>query len=152
MSLVGTSDYYFFRDFFTTVYVSNTTDREDGSSCIYDYGYNEGAYHPNKTLICKCLGRYVIFYSGNRAKNNILDLCEVEVFGTYRNFTICLYIDMNNDLFCINSQVIMSIQFVFERKKATKKKFYFFPEALYSNYISKANCLILRKLFFVYCF
>lgn len=81
------------------MYVSNTTDREDGSSCIYDYGYNEGAYHPNKTLICRYLGRYVIFYSGNRAKNNILDLCEVEVFGKYRNFTICLYTDMNNDLF-----------------------------------------------------
>lgn len=72
-----------------SVYISNTTRKEDGKLCFKDTSYTRATI-PNPTIItCTLHGRYVIYYNDRTnppypagydeyAYN---ELCEVEVYG-----------------------------------------------------------------------
>nr|XP_022307734.1 uncharacterized protein LOC111113736 [Crassostrea virginica] len=72
-----------------SLYISNTTSKEDGVLCFRDTNYTESTI-PNPVYItCAYHGRYVIYYNNRTHKpypegySNYAytDLCEVEVFG-----------------------------------------------------------------------
>lgn len=74
-----------------SVYVSNTTNKEDGSFCFYDDNVYTPSTIPGKpTLNCKMHGRYVIHYNERKqgqppyySSEAFVDLCEFEVYGTH---------------------------------------------------------------------
>lgn len=74
-----------------SVYVSNTTIKEDGCICFYDNDFYTPSTIPEMpTLNCKMHGRYVIFYNERKqgqppyySSEAFVDLCEFEVYGTH---------------------------------------------------------------------
>lgn len=74
-----------------SVYVSNTTNKEDGSICFYDDNVYIPSTIPGKpTLNCKMHGRYVIYYNERKqgqppyySSEAFVELCEFEVYGTH---------------------------------------------------------------------
>ena len=79
-----------------SVYISNTTNKEDGTVCFKDKNYTRATI-PNPVLLsCPINGRYVVFYNNRTHKpypNGYSKytgnyLCEVEVVGGYMCSTL----------------------------------------------------------------
>lgn len=76
-----------------SVYVSNTTIKEDGVLCFMDKSYTRKTIPNNFNISCRQNGRFVIYYN-NRTQLPLpdgysvsaeSDLCEVEVYGNFMN-------------------------------------------------------------------
>lgn len=74
-----------------SVYLSNTTNKEDGVLCFRDTNFTRATIPNPVNISCPSYGRYVIYYN-NRThkpfpagynKYALSDLCEVEVYGEY---------------------------------------------------------------------
>lgn len=48
------------------LYVSNTTDKEDGHMCFHEIQTVPGTPFEDQTINCSVLGRYVIYYNERR--------------------------------------------------------------------------------------
>lgn len=81
-----------------SLYVSNTTKKEDGILCFHDTAYNAGSIPSSMNISCPVSGRYVIYY--NTREGNIshiptysseayIELCEVEVYGKHMYVKCC---------------------------------------------------------------
>lgn len=74
-----------------TVYVSNTTDKEEASICFYDNElYTPSTIPEILTLNCTMHGRYVIYYNERKQDQPsyyspfaFVELCEFEVYGKH---------------------------------------------------------------------
>lgn len=77
-----------------SVYVSNTTDKEDGSICFYDNEFYTPSTIPEiPTINCTMPGIYVIFYNERKQgqpsyydPDAFIELCEFEVYGKHSFF------------------------------------------------------------------
>uniref|UniRef100_K1QTX8 Uncharacterized protein n=1 Tax=Magallana gigas TaxID=29159 RepID=K1QTX8_MAGGI len=79
-----------------SVYVSNTTVKEDGYLCYHDTTYTPSTIPSSLTIECTMPGRYVIYF--NTREGNLstkpgystkaqINLCEVEVYDVNNGFT-----------------------------------------------------------------
>ena len=75
-----------------SLYISNTTNKSDGTLCFEDIGFTLSTIPAVFSTICTLHGQYVIYY--NERLPNVAypdgystyaynELCEVEVFGKY---------------------------------------------------------------------
>lgn len=72
-----------------SVYISNTTVKEDGVLCFKDNFYNRSTIPDSTNITCLLHGRYVIYYNSRKhppypdgySAYAYSDLCEVEVYG-----------------------------------------------------------------------
>lgn len=86
---VGESNGFTSRFVGFSVFVSNTTNKEDGSLCFHDSEiFNQSTIPAVLTLNCEMLGRYVIYFnqrSGTQpsyySPDAYVELCELEVYG-----------------------------------------------------------------------
>lgn len=74
-----------------SLYVSNTTVKEDGMLCYKDTNFTAASIPPTMNISCDVLGRFVIYYNSRKNLSPINhdyspkvfnNLCEVEVYGT----------------------------------------------------------------------
>ena len=74
-----------------SVYISNTTNKEDGVLCFRDTSYTRALIPNPVNLICPYSGRYVIYFNNKTHKPFLYgysyyadaDLCELEVYGEF---------------------------------------------------------------------
>ncbi|XP_061165613.1 multiple epidermal growth factor-like domains protein 10 [Saccostrea echinata] len=73
-----------------SVYISNTTDRNDGKLCFHDINYTKYTIPDHVNIICPTHGQYVIYYNERLQGVNypddyfpyaFVELCEIEVYG-----------------------------------------------------------------------
>lgn len=99
------------------VYVSNTTNRNDGVLCYKDRSYSTRTLPDRVTIRCLQTAQYVIYYNERRrgvvydsdySHNVFGDLCEVEVYGI--SFQISLSLSVSpNSIFLSIPQIILKI-------------------------------------------
>uniref|UniRef100_A0A8W8NUC7 Multiple epidermal growth factor-like domains 10 n=1 Tax=Magallana gigas TaxID=29159 RepID=A0A8W8NUC7_MAGGI len=78
-----------------SLYISNTTSKDQGHCCYKDN--SRGKPSVNQNISCSIYGRYVIYYNERRRDNNpsylskyaYNELCELEVFGYRGSFGDC---------------------------------------------------------------
>ncbi|XP_061194988.1 protein draper-like [Saccostrea echinata] len=72
------------------VYISNTTNKQDGHLCFHDRNYTNATIPEVANITCPVHGQYVIYYNERPPKNSyttghsqyaFTELCEVEVYG-----------------------------------------------------------------------
>ncbi|XP_062610404.1 multiple epidermal growth factor-like domains protein 10 [Saccostrea cucullata] len=72
------------------VYISNTTNREDGHLCFHDTNYTTATIPTVANITCPFYGQYVIYYNERPVRDSYTtghstyafsELCEVEVYG-----------------------------------------------------------------------
>ena len=74
-----------------SVYISNTTSKEDGILCFKDTKYTRATIPNPVNITCRYHGRYVTYYNDREnppypdgySAMAISELCEVEVYGRY---------------------------------------------------------------------
>ena len=72
-----------------SVYISNTTNKEDGVLCFRDTNYTKASIPNPVNITCPYHGRYVIYYNNRthppypdvKEPHTYIGLCEVEVYG-----------------------------------------------------------------------
>lgn len=78
-----------------SLYVSNTTSKDQGYLCYKDQ--SKGTPSVDQNISCSTYGRYVIYYNERSPSNNSIylsqyaynELCEVEVYGNRRSYGDC---------------------------------------------------------------
>ena len=79
------------------IYVSNTTEKDDGILCFKDTNSTVNDISPVFNITCPVHGQYVIYYnerkgpmdtSRSMSEYAFNDLCEVEVYGNFLSFVI----------------------------------------------------------------
>lgn len=87
-----------FRGF--SVYVSNTTDRLQGTLCFKDNNLTQDTIPAVFTATCAVYGQYVIYYNErlqgvvypeSYSRLAYSELCEVEVYGKYSLTLTCMF-------------------------------------------------------------
>ena len=82
-----------------SLYISNTTNRAQGSLCFKDSHFNRSTIPTPIDLTCPGHGQYVIFYNERKpgvtypagySQNAYNDICELEVYGKHK-FSIYVY-------------------------------------------------------------
>lgn len=85
-----------------SLYVSNTTEKADGTLCFEDTNFTIDTIPQVINITCVVEGQYVIYSnerSGKRriredfSENAFNDLCEVEVYGDYYIFFEYAFVD-----------------------------------------------------------
>ena len=76
-----------------SVYISNTTDKSDGTLCFKDTNYTVYTIPSVLNITCPMHGQYVIYYNerlswtttffSDKSTYAYNDLCEFEVYGMY---------------------------------------------------------------------
>lgn len=122
-----------------SIYISNTTEKEDGILCYRDTHHTASTIPANVTALCFMVGRYVIYYNtrDGQAVRKLdysaltqINLCEVVVNGKdwivlvnfwymYYSFSVkCLNIlnTKNCDIFNLNSSSYLLSKFCITQK------------------------------------
>ena len=75
-----------------SVYISNTTDKSEGTLCFKDEDYNVSTIPSVLNITCSMHGQYVIYYNERQTGISFIndnyryafnELCEFEVYGRY---------------------------------------------------------------------
>lgn len=120
----GPMNGYVYRFLGFSVYISNTTEKEDGVLCFKDDFFTNYTIPSVITLNCTHHGRYVIYYS-NRTSSNIPpyysryaynELCEFEVYGCRSADFYGENCSMPCPPYCINSRCHIETGHCFECK------------------------------------